>query len=107
MNAMTELKNLRMPLYLNGAGMPKYRQIDVEYDPELRAFWTFMKPAGTACFNLGLLEDIRSNDKQLEANGGAVLLGGQRYPVDFYVGASRTENVFNYGGDLALFVLLI
>jgi DSF synthase len=108
MNAMTELKNLRFPLVnLTQDTGAKFRQIEVEYDPEMRVLWTYMKPLGTACFNLGLLEEIRTNDKLLEKNKGKILFDNQLCPVDYYVGASRVQNVFNYGGDLALFVLLI
>jgi DSF synthase len=106
MNAMTELKNLRMPIPIE-AGGGKYRQLDVEYDPEMRILWTYMKPMGTTCFNLGLLNDLRNNDKSLKNSHGKVALDSRSYPVDYSVIASRADHVFNYGGDLALFVLLI
>jgi DSF synthase len=108
MNAMTELRNLRFPLvnlaHDTGA---QFRQLEVEYDPEMRVLWAYMKPPGTACFNLGLLEEIRANDRALEKNNGKIVFENQLCPVDYYVGASRVPTVFNYGGDLALFVLLI
>jgi DSF synthase len=107
MNAMTELKNLRFPLTMADSANPTYRQLDVEYDPETRSVWTYMKPAGTACFNLGLLSDLRNNDKEFEKNQGKILYAGEFSPVDYYVVASKIEHIFNYGGDLALFVLLI
>ncbi|MEC5217012.1 DSF synthase [Actimicrobium sp. GrIS 1.19] len=107
MNAMTDLTNLRVPLPSITARGISRRQLDLEYDPENRVLWTFMKPAGTPCFNLGLLNELRANDKLFETNGGQVDIDGTLYPVDFSVGASRITNVFNYGGDLALFVLLI
>jgi DSF synthase len=107
MNAMTELKNLRIPLSLADTSSPKYRQLEVEYDAETRSMWTYMKPSGTACFNLGLLQDFRGNDTTFENNQGKVSHDGELSTVNYAVIASKTEHIFNYGGDLALFVLLI
>ena len=61
----------------------------------------------TPCFNLGLLKDIRKHDQQLETNGGKVTLAAETHQVNYYVLGSRQPRVFNLGGDLALFVLLI
>jgi DSF synthase len=107
MNAMTELKNLYIPFDGTDITDAKYRQIQTEYDPELRAFWTFMKPTGTACFNLGLLEELHDNDKKLEQNHGKILCDGNFCPVDYYILASKIKHVYSFGGDLALFVMLI
>lgn len=106
MNAMTEHKHLYLPIT---ASLPQgsFRQIEQRYDIDHRALWTFMKPSGTPCFNMGLLNEIRSSDKQFAADGGKIALDGVMRPVDFHVGASLIPDVFNYGGDLALFVLLI
>ena len=105
-NAITEQKNLQVP-YLPSRARTGARQIEQEYDGERKALWTFMNPGGTPCFNMGLLNEIRSSDKLFEANGGRIDIDGTLCPVDFHVGASRIADVFNYGGDLALFVLLI
>jgi DSF synthase len=107
MNAMTELKNLRIPFAVADGQVSKYRQLEVEFDPETRSTWTYMKPTGTACFNLGILQDFRSADTAFEQAHGQAFCEGQVSNVDYAVIASRTEHVFNYGGDLALFVLLI
>lgn len=66
-----------------------------------------MKPLGIHCFNTDLLKEIRINDEELETNGGLFLHEGELKTVDYYVVASRTQGVFNYGGDLALFSELI
>ena len=106
MNAMTDLKHLT-PVPVAREPARVWRQIEQEYDGENRVLWTFMKPSGTPCFNLGLLNEIRDNDKIFAANQGQVLIDDELCPVNFHVGASRIPDVFNYGGDLALFVLLI
>lgn len=107
MNAMTEQKNLWIPMSVEIQPPTAMRQIDIEYDADLKALWTFMKPSGAPCFNMGMLNEIRSADRQFEFNGGKVDIDGCMQPVEFHVGASRTPGVFNYGGDLALFSHLI
>lgn len=82
-------------------------QYATEFDPAMGAVWGYFNPKGTACFSLGLLKDIRLHDEALAANGGRVEISGEMYKANYYVLASRTPRVFNLGGDLALFVLLI
>jgi DSF synthase len=84
-----------------------YKQLVVEYDIETRAVWSHLNPTGTPCFNLGLLSELNDSHKSFVANNGKALCEGSLEPIDYFVGASKTEHVFNYGGDLALFVLLI
>jgi len=85
----------------------QYQQIDVEYNPAIRMLWTFIKPVGTPCFNLGLLEDLHQNAIEIERNGGKFFFDEVMCPVDYHVIASRDPQIFNLGGDLALFIMLI
>lgn len=101
MNQMTEVANLCTPYGRRGS------QFEVEYHPEHATIWGRFNPRGTPCFSLGLLNDIRHHDEALEINAGNVLFEGAVRPVHYYVVASRTAGIFNLGGDLALFVLLI
>jgi DSF synthase len=82
-------------------------QYETEFEPSSGTVWGYFRPRGTACFSLGLLKDIRAHDSALAVNGGQVEVAGQMSRVNHYVLASRTPRVFNLGGDLALFVLLI
>ena len=82
-------------------------QYETEFDPATGTLWGWFNPRGTPCFSLGFLKDIRAHDAQLAANGGAVEIAGERYPVKYYVAGSRVPGVFNLGGDLALFMLLV
>ena len=107
MNVMTELKNFRAPLNTPTAIDSKYRQVNIQYDAETRSVWTYLTPTGTTCFNLSLLKELRVNDREFESNSGQALCGGELWPVDYFVAASGIEHIFNYGGDLALFVQLI
>jgi DSF synthase len=85
----------------------RYSQIEVKFDPEYAVAWTYMNPSGVPCFNLGLLNELRQHDSAIEANGGRVLHEGELRQIRYYVGASKAQDVFSLGGDLALFVQLI
>ena len=82
-------------------------QYQTEFDPTNATVWGYFKPRGTACYSLGLLKDILSHDQKLVTNGGRVEVDGAMQEVHYYVTGSRVPRVFNLGGDLALFVLLI
>jgi DSF synthase len=82
-------------------------QFQTEYEPATATAWGYFNPRGNACFSLGLLKDIREHDRLLAERGGRVEVEGELRPVHFYVCASRVPRIFNLGGDLALFVLLI
>ncbi|HXI36624.1 MAG TPA: crotonase/enoyl-CoA hydratase family protein [Burkholderiales bacterium] len=101
MSNMQDTIGLRVP-----CGEP-LAQFDTEFEPALGTLWGYMNPKGTPCFSLGLLKDIRKHDATLAANGGRVEVDGAWHPVRYYVGASRIPKVYNLGGDLGLFVLLI
>jgi DSF synthase len=82
-------------------------QYQTEFEPATATVWGYFNPRGTACFSLGLLKDIREHDGTLALNAGQVEFEGSKRQVHYYVTASRIPRVFNLGGDLALFVLLI
>jgi len=82
-------------------------QYETEFEPATATVWGYFKPRGTACYSLGLLKDILAHDQALAANGGRVEVEGVTHEVNYYVTGSRVPRVFNLGGDLALFVLLI
>ena len=101
MSNMRDAIGLRMPY-----GNVK-TQYQTEFEPTSGTLWGFFSPRGTACFSLGLLKDIRAHDSALAVNGGHIEVDGVSSKVNYYVLGSRTPRVFNLGGDLALFVLLI
>jgi len=82
-------------------------QYETEFEPANGTVWGYFNPRGTACYSLGLLKDILAHDQALVQNGCRVDIDGELHPVNYYVTASRVAQVFNLGGDLALFVLLI
>jgi DSF synthase len=82
-------------------------QYETQFEPATGTIWGHFNPRGTACFSLGLLKDIRVHDEALAMNGGKVDIEGEMQTANYYVCGSRVPGVFNLGGDLALFVLLI
>ena len=82
-------------------------QYQTEFEPATATAWAYFNPKGVACYSLGLLKDMRAHDERLAANRGQVEIEGEMREVNYYVTTSRTPRVFNLGGDLALFVLLI
>jgi len=92
---------------IEGMFRRQYRQIEVRFDPEHATAWTYLKPSGAPCFNLGMLEELRAHDNAIESCGGRVLYKGDLHQIHYYVGASRTEGIFSLGGNLENLVQLI
>jgi DSF synthase len=84
-----------------------YAEVEYEYEPATGTIWGYMNQRGNPCFNLGLLKDLRAFGGDLTANSGHVEFEGAMHKAHYYVAASRVPGVFNLGGDLALFLLLI
>jgi DSF synthase len=84
-----------------------YKEVQFEYEPASGTVWGWMNQRGNPCFNLGLLKDLRSFGGELTANGGHVEFEGAMHKAHYYVAGSRVPRVYNLGGDLALFLLLI
>ncbi|MDB5796291.1 MAG: Enoyl-CoA hydratase/isomerase [Paucimonas sp.] len=107
MNAVTEAKYLQSYAAIADVSLPEFSQIQLAFDRETRSAWTWLKPTGRACFSSELLDDLRLRDKHFEANRGHAFSGGEVFPVEFAINASRTPGAFSFGGDLALFSELI
>lgn len=82
-------------------------QYPSEFEPATGTIWSRFNPRGTACFSLGLLNEMRAHDERLVRGCGCLAIEGESHEVAYHVTASGTPGVFNLGGDLALFVLLI
>lgn len=82
-------------------------QYETEFEPATGTIWGYFNPRGRPCFSLGLLRDIRLHDSALAVNGGKVEIEGDLHTPKFYVCGSRVPGVFNLGGDLSLFLMLI
>jgi DSF synthase len=83
-------------------------QYETEFEPATATLWGYFNPKdGVPCFSLGLLKDIAAHEEAFAAGGARVRLNGESFAVSHYVLASRTRRVFNMGGDLALFAMLV
>jgi len=102
---LSEMLNLEMPK--KSSYGQRNTQFDLEFEPDTGTIWAWFNPTGTPCFSLGLLNDIRAHDNMLETNKGCVPQSGQLHKANYYVVGSKIPRVFNLGGDLALFILLI
>ncbi len=92
---------------MEGMFQRKYEQIEVRFDPEHGIAWTYMKPLEAPCFNLGMLEELRTHDGAIESCGGRLFHEGELHQIHYYVGASKLEGIFNLGGNLNRLVSLI
>jgi len=82
-------------------------QYETEYEAATRTIWGYFNPRDAACFSVGLLKDIAAHDAAFAERAGRVEIAGETCTPSHYVLASRTRGVFNMGGDLALFAMLI
>ncbi len=77
-------------------------ELDVLYDAEQRALWTFMRPSNRPSFTPTMLGDFEQWQSLISAG-----FGPERTPLDFLILGSRYPDVFCFGGDLQLFAELI
>jgi DSF synthase len=78
------------------------RELEVLYQADSRALWTFMRPQVRPSFTPAMLGDFELW-QQLIANH----FGPQAVPLDYLILGSRAPGVFCFGGDLELFQRLI
>jgi DSF synthase len=102
MSNLRDTVGLRIPY-----GRPD-SQYETEFEPASATLWGYFNPKDMPpCFSLRLLRDIAEHEESFFANRGRVVLGAERFEVSHYVVGSRSPGVFNMGGDLALFAMLI
>jgi len=84
---------------------PRYfKQLDVDFDHTNGILWLFMKPQGRGCFTTGLLRELKRYQQGLCKWEGKYLKNKELYPVKYEVLTSGHDGIFNYGGDLELFL---
>ncbi len=77
-------------------------ELDVLYDEQQRALWTFMNPESRPSFTPSMLHDFENWQDQIESG-----FGPDKVPLNYLILGSRAKDVFCFGGDLALFQQLI
>ena len=82
-----------------------YEQLDISYAPDQAAVWFTNSSQRRPCFTPNLLNSIRNAQQTIV---DYVKFGGDSaVPVNYLVTASSVDNIYNLGGDLALFKQLI
>ena len=77
-------------------------ELDILYQAESAALWTFMRPAGRPSFTPPMLRDFEEWQRLIAEN-----FGPGQVPLRYLVLGSRAPGVFCFGGDLQLFERLI
>lgn len=77
-------------------------QLEVNWDAQAGAIWTFMRPHGRPSYNLELLDDIHALQRGIVAN-----FEDRPNELHYLVAGSRTPGVFSLGGDLHHFLARI
>jgi DSF synthase len=77
-------------------------ELDVLYDDEAQAIWTFMRPKERPSFTPTMLADFEQWQNLIKEN-----FGPDRVPLRYLILGSRAPGVFCFGGDLSLFHRLI
>lgn len=77
-------------------------QLEVNFEPEIGALWTFMRPRGRPSYNLELLDDIHALQRGVVAK-----FADRPNELRYLIAGSHTRGVFSLGGDLDLFAASI
>lgn len=77
-------------------------ELDIFYEDEVEALWTYMRPAGRPSFTPPMLHDF-VDWQRLIVEG----FGPGKLPLKYLILGSRSPGVFCFGGDLDLFQRLI
>jgi DSF synthase len=80
----------------------KLEQLEVNWDEQAGALWTFMRPRGRPSYNPDFLEDFHAWQRGISA-----MFEDRPTDLHYLLLGSRTPGVFNLGGDLNHFLAKI
>ncbi len=81
-------------------------EISVRYDPDTATIWCYFNPKIRPCYTMKMLQE--AHELQLSIIDYFKMHDMKpKVPIRYYVMASLTPEVYNYGGDLNLFSKLI
>jgi DSF synthase len=78
-----------------------YRHLRTRFEPQYGALWCYLAPYPRPCFSFEVLEELRRFQGRIERSADDE---GKEWGVRYVILASATPGVFNFGGDLALFI---
>jgi len=79
-----------------------YEEIAIRYEKESGSVWCYFNPTVRPSFTLKMMQEMYQFQLSMIEYFKANDMNPQT-PVNYLIIASQTEDVFNYGGDLALF----
>lgn len=77
----------------------KLEQLEVSWDKDAGAMWTFMRPRGRPSYNPEFLEDFHAWQRGITA-----MFADRPDDIQYLLLGSRTAGVFSLGGDLSHFL---
>lgn len=87
---------------------PKYfNELAIDFDIGGEVLWLRMRPKARGCFTPGLLRELKRYQQGLVKWNGRYVSGSELHNVKYEVLTSDLNGVFNYGGDLELFLQYI
>jgi DSF synthase len=101
----TQTGGIVFPLHVQAA-IERYREIEVEFDPETKTYWCFQQPRGAPSYTPALLRDLRKMQRSIKLLYAQFAQREER-PIRYFVVASRPPGIFNLGGDLRLLTRMI
>jgi DSF synthase len=78
-----------------------YRHLRTRFEPQYGALWCYLAPHPRHCFSFEVLEELRRFQERIEQSADGE---GKGLGVRYVILASVTPGVFNFGGDLGLFI---
>jgi len=87
----------------NEAQLRNYTQINVKIDSDYGILWVYQNPKPRPCYNITLVEELRSLQVMLEVSDGVLPYKGCNVRINYLVLDSNIPGVFSMGGDLNLF----
>lgn len=98
----TDLKLVDLKKTADANRLFDLEQLEVSFEEQTGALWTFMRPRGRPSYNPDLLEDFHAWQR-----GIAAMFDSRPNDLRYLLLGSRTPGVFNLGGDLDLFTAKI
>lgn len=84
-----------------------YEQMETRFDHEYGVMWSIMKPEPRPCFNQTCLSELLQHQVYIRGRNGEISFKGKINQINYHVLASKTNGIFNLGGDLSVFKELI
>lgn len=78
-----------------------HRHLRTRFESQYGALWCYLAPHPLPCFNFEVLEELRRFQEKIERSAENEETKGE---VRYVILASATPGVFNFGGDLRLFI---